>query len=197
MNLLQTIRGSTRRFIITKHYTLIGSRDTPEEVLTLMTNVSTVLAKKGWIGRSGGAGGADKCLEIGCEEYSHMMQVFLPWDGFNKCYSRNTGYIDSTKLPAYNSAQELAEELHPNWEACSRGAKSLHTRNCMQILGKDLKTPSKFVLCWAKPTDDKGNVKGGTGQAVRLAICTGVDIINLYYEEERIRIEKFIKGEQQ
>lgn len=63
----------------------------------------------------------------------------------------------------------------------------------MQILGKDLKTPSKFVLCWAKPTDDKGNVKGGTGTAVRLAIYMRIDIINMYYEEERLRIENFIK----
>lgn len=63
---------------MSKHYTLIGSRETPEEVLTLMTDVSAVLAKKGWTGRYGGAGGADKCLEVGCEEYPHMMQVFLP-----------------------------------------------------------------------------------------------------------------------
>lgn len=120
------------------------------------------------------------------------MEVYLPWNGFNRCYSNQEGYVDSTKLSSYNMAYSLAEELHPNWEACSRGAKALHTRNCMQILGKDMKTPSKFVLCYGVPTDDKGNVKGGTGQACRLAIREGVQILNLYHEDTQNRIITWI-----
>ncbi|AUR84882.1 hypothetical protein NVP1063O_215 [Vibrio phage 1.063.O._10N.261.45.C7] len=176
-----------------KYYTLIGSRETPEEILELMTEASRKLAWSGWTGRSGGAGGADKCLEYGCEDLPDMMEVFLPWDGFNGCYSKNIGYINTPNLPAYSVAQELAEELHPNWKACSRGARGLHTRNCMQILGKGMKTPSKFVLCYGIPTDDKGNVKGGTGQACRLAISVGVEILNLYHEDVQQRVKGWLE----
>lgn len=176
-----------------RYYTLIGSRETPEEILKLMTEASRKLALSGWTGRSGGAYGADKCLEHGCTDTPEMMEVFLPWDSFNGCYSRNIGYIDTPKLPAYPLAQELAEELHPNWSACSRGARGLHARNCMQILGKDMKTPSKFVLCYGVPTDDKGNVKGGTGQAGRLAIRVGVEILNLYHEDVQQRVKTWLE----
>lgn len=123
------------------------------------------------------------------------MEVFLPWNGFNKCYANHEGYIDTTKLTAYTTAQELAEGLHPNWAACSRGGKALHTRNCMQILGTDMKTPSKFVLCYGVPTDDKGNVKGGTGQACRLAIREDVRILDLYYQDVQNRISNWLSEE--
>lgn len=175
-----------------KYYTLIGSRETPPEIQELMVATARKLAKQGWVGRSGGADAADKCLEIGCKDLPHLMEVFLPWNGFNKCYANREGYIDTPKLPSYTTAQRLAEELHPNWTACSRGAKALHTRNCMQILGKDMKSPSRFVLCWGIPTDDKGNVKGGTGQACRLAIKKDVEILNLYHEDVQKRLRKWL-----
>lgn len=173
-----------------KYYTLIGSRETPDDMLTLMTKTAKVLSEQGWIGRSGGA---DKCLEKGCCDTT-LMEVYLPWNGFSNLYSK-TGIIDTPKLPCYPEAQELAQDLHPNWEACKRGAKALHTRNCMQVLGKDLNTPSKFVLCWGLPLGEDGNVKGGTGQACRLAIQNNVPIMNLYYENVQQRVLNFIRGE--
>lgn len=50
------------------YYTGIGSRETPEEVLSLFTIVGEFLAKKGYILRSGGAKGADKAFEVGCDK---------------------------------------------------------------------------------------------------------------------------------
>jgi hypothetical protein len=132
---------------------------------------------------------------VGMEILSNTGTTYtiLPWNGFNKCYASNTGFIDTPKLPAYHIAQKLAEDLHPNWAACSRGDKGLYTRNCMQILGKNIKTPSKFVLCWGIPTDDKGNVKGGTGKACRLSIREDVEILNLYHGDIQQRIKKWLE----
>lgn len=175
-----------------KYYTMIGSRETPDSIQQLMIKLASKLSKQGWIGRSGGADAADKCLELGCQESPETMEVYLPWNGFNKCYSNNIGYIDTPKLSTYQTALCLAEELHPNWAACSRGAKGLHTRNCYQVLGKDLKTPSRFVVCWAIPTGQGDNCKGGTGQALRLAIREGVEIINLYHDKNVRRIIDWI-----
>jgi len=174
-----------------KYYTLIGSRETPEDILNLMTKAAKVLSEQRWIGRSGGADGADKCLEVGCCDPS-LMEIYLPWNGFNKLYSDKVGYIDTPKLPCYPEAQDLAQDLHPNWEVCKKGAKALHTRNCMQVLGRELNTPSKFVLCWGIPVGEDGNVKGGTGQACRLAIKNDVPIMNLYYGSVQQRILSFI-----
>ena len=66
----------------------------------------------------------------------------------------------------------MAAEFHPAWDRCSRGARALHARNCHQVLGWDLKTPSEFILCWTKD----GKASGGTGQAMRIAKAFNIPI---------------------
>jgi hypothetical protein len=177
-----------------KYYTMIGSRETPADILVLMENIAEQLASLHWTGRSGGANGADSALEVGCgRKLCATMEIYLPWEGFNGRSSDNRGYINTPRMLNYKQAEKIAEETHPAWGRCSRGAKALHTRNVYQLLGKDLTTPSKFVICWATPTGVGDNVKGGTGTAVRLGIDNGVEIINLYYKPNVERMIKFLE----
>lgn len=46
---------------MSKHYTMIGSRSTPEDIMKLMERLAYKLASQGWVVRSGGADGADSC----------------------------------------------------------------------------------------------------------------------------------------
>lgn len=174
-----------------KYYTMIGSRSTPKEVYDIMVKVAAKLKSQGWIVRSGGADGADSAAEDGCNY--ECMNIYLPWDGFNGRKSINRGYIDATKLKTYNQAQKMAEETHPAWERCSRGAKGLHTRNVYQVLGNDLNTPSGFVICWAEVSGNKGHVKGGTATAVSLALKNNIPVINLYTNDGLKRAMKFLE----
>ena len=48
-----------------KPYALVGSRNTPEDVLRFMEELVYQLCIKGYTARSGGADGADTCAEIG------------------------------------------------------------------------------------------------------------------------------------
>lgn len=177
-----------------RYYTLVGSRETPENALRDLTTLANVLARDGWIGRSGGADGADSCLEEGCHGLlSARMEIYLPWYNFNGRSADNRFYIDTPKLLNYNKAMTLAEATHPAWERCSRGARALHTRNVYQVLGKDLNTPSQFLLCWAKPT--RSGVQGGTNTAVQLAKQYGADVINIYDKDyEDVLTHLHIKG---
>lgn len=54
--------------------------------------------------------------------------------------------------------------------------KKLLTRNGYQVLGKDLNTPSEYLICYS-------NGKGGTQQAIRIAedININVPIFNLWW----------------
>jgi hypothetical protein len=195
-----------------KPYTLIGSRVTPQDILDLMTKVVTKLCSLGYTGRSGGADGADSCLEAGCKIYieciptkldsnlnvicswSKCMEVYLPWRGFNG-RGNGAGYyiVPNIDKSIIVKATSIAESVHPAWDKCTRGARGLHIRNIMQVLGKDLIQPTKFVICYAKP---KGNhpiyVQGGTATAVKLAHDNGAEIFNLYYEEVQQRFIKFL-----
>ena len=177
-----------------KPYTMIGSRETPQDILDLMTAFATKLASEGYTARSGGADGADTCAELGYENYvkefgqnPDLLEVYLPWSGFNKRWSKSPPYYVASKLDGYEKAQEIAESIHPAWDRCSDGAKTLHTRNVYQILGKDLDIPSLFVVFWAIPTTGE-RVKGGTNTAVQLGLTHGCKCFNLYHEENRQRV---------
>lgn len=106
-------------------------------------------------------------------------------------YNTERGYIDSTRLENYEEARKMAEKLHPNWGACSRGAKALHTRNVYQILGHSLNHQSIFVLCYARPAC-AGEVHGGTATAVRLASSLGSPIVNLWHDIDREKIREYL-----
>ena len=140
-----------------KYYAGIGSRETPNEFLMLFTSVAMTLAQQGYTLRSGHAQGADSAFERGCNIAAGKKEIYLPWYNFE---ASNSDLVVKNK-----EAFEIAEKYHPYWFNLSEGAKKLQARNSHQVLGKDLKTPSDFVLCWTK----NGSGSGGTGQAIRIA----------------------------
>lgn len=154
-----------------RYYAGIGSRETPDHILRLMVRLAVHYANLGYVLRSGGAGGADSAFEKGCNKAEGAKEIYIPWRGFNGRDSRERGVHDLVGLDALS----LAEKFHPNWSACSQGARKLHARNCYQILGLDLKTPVEKVFCWTPGA----NGGGGTGQAIRLARAHGIPIIDL------------------
>lgn len=148
-------------------YTGVGSRETPEHIQQLMFQCAKSLTGLGYTLRSGGAEGADTAFESG----SDLKEIYLPWAGFNNRHMMNDSEIVLENI----EAMEIAATHHPAWERCSQGAMKMHTRNVHQILGKDLRSPSEFLLCWTP----NGATTGGTGQAIRLAEYYEVPIFNL------------------
>jgi predicted Rossmann fold nucleotide-binding protein DprA/Smf involved in DNA uptake len=55
----------------------IGSRETPENVLKIMTQLGYSLAKKDFILRSGGANGADLAFENGCDKANGKKEIII------------------------------------------------------------------------------------------------------------------------
>lgn len=147
-------------------YAGIGSRETPRSILDLMTLIAVKLESLGYILRSGGAIGADTAFEDGVKS---LKEIFYD--------------IDAT-----SDAIELASQFHPAWHNCRSGARKLHGRNSMILLGKNLDTPVKFVVCWTKDGKDTG----GTGLGIRIAESMNIPIFNLYKYEHKERIYKFL-----
>lgn len=180
-----------------KAYTGIGSRETPDQILRLMHHVATKLCAEGYKLRSGGAGGADSAFQAGLGmltedwERNGAMEIYIPWEGFSG-YSSEMAGIYCMKGRIKTKATQIAEEMHPAWDKCSPGARALHTRNVFQLLGQDLKSPSKFVICYAQPIGNDGHVKGGTATAVKLALTHKIPVFNLYLNEHKQRLEDFI-----
>lgn len=138
-------------------YAGIGSRETPPDILKLMSMFSRYAYTAGRFLVTGGAKGADSAFMFGVTD-PNGMQVYRAED-------------------ATEEAISLASKYHPNWNACSDYAKKLHGRNMMILLGKDLKTPVNYIVCWTPG----GNAVGGTGQAIRAAQMNNIPIHNLYF----------------
>lgn len=135
------------------YYAGIGSRETPPDICTMMTAIAERYEADGSILRSGGARGADKAFEAGA---GSSKEIFRPSDATDAAYA-------------------LSAKYHPAWHKCSPLAKGLHARNAQIILGRELITPVRLVICWT--VGAKGG--GGTGQGIRIADAHGIDVHDL------------------
>lgn len=167
-----------------KVYAGIGSRQAPPEILSLAEVAAECLEALGWVLRSGHAPGADRAFESGA---GRRAEVFLPWPSFERSEPLEADAIfDRPTLAAI----QMASRIHPAWDRLSRGAQALHARNMHQILGRELNSPVRFVLCWTPGA----RVSGGTGQAMRLATEHDIPIYNLARGEHLWRVERMIES---
>jgi len=165
------------------YYTGIGSRDTPEAVLRWFKIYSHVLADLGATLRSGAAPGADAAFEEGCDRASGLKEIYLPWKNFQKSTSPH--------FDVSPEAQMIAAEIYGDrFMYLKRPVKLLMSRNCYQVTGLTLDTPSKFVLCWTpdgcSSANERSKKSGGTGQAIAYASTLGIPVFNI----QRIGIEE-------
>ena len=148
-----------------KIYAGIGSRETPRSILDIMTSCASRLEALNYTLRSGHAIGADTAFECNV----HKKEIFIADD-------------------ATSDSIELASQFHGYWDKCSSYAKKLHGRNSMILLGKNLDTPVRFVICWTKDGKDTG----GTGLGIRIAEAYKIPVFNLYNYDTKIRLLEFI-----
>lgn len=185
-----------------KSYTGVGSRETPKEVMEVISRLGEKLADKGFVLRSGAADGADTAFEEGHDKWrwsdgcehnpDTLKEIFIAWNGFSSRTDKEDG-VYCLKGKIVQEAEEIASSVHPAWDRLSRGARALHSRNCFQVLGKDLRTPSKFLVCYAS-TDKHGVPKGGTRTAWVLADSHNIPCFNLAIPEHFERISQYLQG---
>lgn len=158
-----------------KYYAGVGSRETPDEIMDLMTDIASILEQKGYILRSGGADGADIAFENGVDDPNNM-QILLPYEGFNGAYSSNVGYyhIDDITNPDYVAAYNSLKH-HPKGYKLSSGSKRMMIRNYFQVHGINNQPSSLFNICWTP----NGATVGGTAQSIRLCNLANIPVYNL------------------
>jgi hypothetical protein len=177
-------------------YAGVGSRETPPEILSLMTQLAVRLGQLGFTLCSGGAKGADTAFERGVLGTQFPARIY---------YTKGCGYLKGFDKEMYSYSEEavkagleLFEEFHPAPHKCGDYAKLLHMRNAFILLGRELAHepwPVDFIVCWTKD----GNATGGTGQALRIAEAYNIPVFNLFHEDalDRLRgwlLENRIRG---
>lgn len=157
------------------------------------------IAVGGWL-YSGNCCGADVAFQRGARERS---TAWLPWAGFG--YDGAEGY-DATRycgevvIAGDDPAGRALLGLHPQAKIIPRGGRAraahtlfapkaaqLLTRDACQVIGDDTHPPVEVVICCATPQGPAPHVRGGTGQAVRVAVKRGIPVVNVRlpgWEEE-------------
>jgi ribA/ribD-fused uncharacterized protein len=185
-------------------YAGIGSRKINKKDAYFQILTGFCMALSGYRVNTGAADGSDTNFEYGAklacdllkkntrfakqlDDYSKVVQVFLPWDRFN---GRETapGYI-AVENP---DAELITAKYHKNWEYLKDPVRKMMSRNAMQVLGIDLFHKVKCVICetpdgayTGEMTTDK---TGGTGQAIRIADDKGVKVFNIKNPEHKQRL---------
>lgn len=173
-------------------YAGIGSRATPPAVLELMTRAASWLSTEGWVLRTGMATGADQAFYGGASTRG-ALELYLPWPTFEAdAHAPNCGSEQFVLGQPTAAAYELAARFHPAWSRLTRAVRALHARNAHQVLGADLQSPARFVLCWTPDgsLDGRGQRVGGTGQALRIAHHHDIPIFNLARPEHLQRLSQ-------
>jgi hypothetical protein len=167
----------------TMTYAGIGSRETPKEVLDLMTKAANYLDGLGYTLQTGftfknketglDEEGADKAFSDG----SKNKTLFGPY-GIRKTINGVTS-VDKYNENVTEKSNSIVKEIHPAPDRLTPGAVKLMARNTNQIFGKNLDGTVDFVLFYAQETKDPLRPKGGTGQAVEMARRKGIPTINM------------------
>ena len=158
---------------IKRYYTGCGSRQTPKKILDIMTRIAQKMSKTGLILRSGAAEGADTAFRKGAE----FEEIYYPSD----CTEESIA---------------LARKYHGSWDSVGMFGKRLHGRSPLQVLGRDLKTPSEVVICWTPDGIikhiDRSIKTGGTGTAISIADAYEIQVFNIKREDHLEKILRWL-----
>ena len=174
---------------------LIGSRQLEQkqeyfEDIKLCYNVCMRLAQLGVTFTSG-------LCELGMDgiaqkAYSKAVDLGLAKESQFEVYVADQYNIRKSTLPRKHLAivrnkdlisetERIASEVHPAWDRCNEWARGMHSRNCHQILGYDLKSPVDAVICWTP----NGKIQGGTATAIRISMKYDIPVFNLGVSDKK------------
>lgn len=165
------------------YYSGIGSRQTPQHIIDNMIITAEWLATEGYILRSGNANGADVAFGIGCDSVNGSSEIYLPYKNFNGgC--RNSLHVSNKRI--LKQATQIMKTLKPKTYTWNAKNTPYHQRNVFQVLGVNLNTPSKFVICYtATGAESEHEIltmqdSSGTSTAIVLADRLGIPVINMF-----------------
>jgi hypothetical protein len=158
---------------VIKAYAGIGSREVSVREASEINQLADELSQQDWFVYSGHAKGSDYAFEYGAARDKSV--IWLPWEGFNGFVESDHAYVVGDN----EEAQASVDTYHPSPRSLNKESRAFMARNYYQIMGDGKDWPMvSFVVCCSDPSGD-GGVKGGTGQAVRIAMDKNIPVFNL------------------
>jgi len=172
--------------------TLVGSRKAPKHMLDLAYQIGYQLALSGEAMYSGGALGMDETWELGYHKAGRtdLINVILPTTNFNKRKPNDSFYtfIGDYDIKLLEKADKLIQQVHDHYDKLNGFSYFAHIRNCFQVLGHDLESPSTETFLYAPISGSK--VLGGTSTAYEISKLHGIPTHNLAHRETMLELHE-------
>lgn len=197
--------------ITTNSYTGVGSRETPPDVLRLMRRIGYIMAMKGVALRTGEADGADHAFYKGVVDANDVHGVKFKNEVFVAGAPKSYHYVNDVvdifssnlmSVAPIKQFRETAVSIRGSWDDLSLIGAKCHIRSVAQVLGVDGNSPSRGLICWAKPvnpitvTETKmRHVEGVTNTAYCTAILHNIPVYNLHEYLHRAYFEDWVNQE--
>lgn len=190
-------------------YTGVGSRETPDDILILMRRIGYIMAMKGVALRTGEAEGADHAFYKGVVDANDIHGVNFKNEVFvagtpkeYHCVNDIVDIFSRDSSSPIDALRNTAVRIRGSWDDLSYFGAKCHIRNVAQVLGVDGKSPSRGLICWAKPVNpikvtetNVRYVEGGTNTAYCTAVLHDIPVYNLHELEHRVYFEDWVNQE--
>lgn len=167
-----------------KTYVGTGNRDVPATIAEQMKRLAHELETFGYTLRTGGLDGSEQAFELGTTK----LELHLPWRGFNEKESK------FTFTP--KAAIAIAKKFHTAFDTLKPAIQTMLAKNARLILGKDLKSPAMFMICWsedgAETLLEKTSRTGNVGHAIAIAAYMKIPVFNLGKQDAEIRLKNYL-----
>jgi hypothetical protein len=168
-----------------KPYVGIGNKEAPQDILDQMRRLATELNGFGYLLRTGGLDGPDAAFEAGA---SGNVEVHLPWKGFA---DKESKFTFTGPL-----ATGVAKMFHPSFDTLKPVVQTFLAKNARMVLGKDVKSPALFMICWSddgvESVKNKTSKTGNIGHAIAIASSLHIPIFNLANHDAEIRLKRYL-----
>jgi len=168
-----------------KAYAGTGNRDAPADILNTMKRLARELEEFGYVLRVGGMDGPEDAFEAGARN----SELHLPWQNFNNRQSKSYFNTDEIKC--------IAKMFHPTYDGLKPAIQAFLCKNVRQVLGKDLRSPVRFVLLWSEDGAESSarcNSKtGSAGHVISLAAAMKIPVFNLGTPDAEARLKFYLE----
>ena len=164
-------------------YVGTGNKDTPDNIISTFKRIAEELENLGYIARTGGMDGPDNVFEA-----VKNVELHLPWKGFNNKDSKFTFNSDNAK--------HIAKMFHTSFDTLKPAIQAMLAKNARLVLGKDLKSPAMFVICWsadgAETKLEKTASTGNVGHVIAIANAMRIPVFNFGKRDAESRLKNFL-----
>ena len=168
-----------------KVYVGTGNLETPPNILDKMRSLVVELEQFGYTTRTGGMNGPDEVFESA----SKNIELVLPWQGFNDKQAKN--YFNTKQ------SMDIARMFHPTFDGLKPAIQAFLAKNARMVLGKDLKSPAMFVICWsedgAETSREKTAKTGNVGHVIAIANAMRIPVFNFGKHDAEQRLRNYLE----